>query len=116
MCGADYGFYTVVYGGQLAEAEYNRFRARAHIEIDNLTFGRAYSATDEDTITRVKMAECAVVDELSRTRNGVLASASNDGYSESYVTTRSARQRVNDAAARYLALTGLLFAGGVQRC
>lgn len=116
MCGADYGFYATVYGGQLAEAEYKRLRARARLEIENLTFGRAYSVTDEDTITRVKMAECAVADELSRMKNGVLASASNDGYSETYVTTRSARQRVSDAAARYLALTGLLFAGGVARC
>lgn len=116
MCGADYGFYTAVYGGQLAEAEFNRLRARARLEIENLTFGRAYSVTDEDTITRVKMAECAVVDELSRMRNGVLSSASNDGYSETYVTSRTALQRINDAAARYLALTGLTFAGGVARC
>lgn len=115
MIEADYTFYRLTYGGTLAEEDFTRLRTRARVEIENITFGRSNGATDPDTVERVKLAECAVIDELTRTENGVVVSASNDGYSETYQVTRNARQRLYDAAARYLALTGLLYCGGLAR-
>lgn len=116
MIEADYNFYYTTYGGSAPEEVFYRFKKRACIEVENLTFGRANSVTDEDTVERVKMAECAVVDELTRTENGVIVSASNDGYSETYQANRTAKQRLRDAALRYLALTGLMYQGGFRRC
>lgn len=116
MVEADYNFYSLVYGGTMPEDDFNRLRTRARIEIENLTFRRVNNVTDESVIERVKLAECAVIDELTRTENGVVVSASNDGYSETYQTNRNAKQRLYDAASRYLALTGLLYCGGFPRC
>lgn len=116
MIEADYNFYNLTYGGTIAEEDFNRLRKRACIEIENMTFGRVNGAKDTETVERVKLAECAVIDELTRIENGVVVSASNDGYSETYQVNRNARQRLSDVAARYLALTGLMYCGGFPRC
>lgn len=116
MIEADYTFYTTTYGGSAPEEEFNRLKKRAILEVENITFGRVNGVLDERTAERVKMAECAVIDALASTRNGVIVSASNDGYSETYQANQTVRQRLYDAAARYLALTGLMFQGGFRRC
>ena len=116
MIEADYTFYRDTYKGSLDYTAFQRLITRAVIEVDNMTFGRARSVTDAETVNRVKLAECAVIDELAHSENGIVVSATNDGYSESYQNTRNAGQRIKDAASCYLALTGLLYCGGLPRC
>lgn len=112
---ADYIFYTQTYGGTMTEEEFSRYYPKAKATIEALTFGRSETATGKVAL-KVQQAICAVVDELGATSNGILASASNDGYSETYAVSRSAEQRLQDAAYLYLASTGLMFRGGLRRC
>lgn len=113
---ADFTFYQETYNGALTETEYNRFSVRANAEIDRMTFNKAKTATGED-IERVKMAECAVIDELSYQAiggSGDVTSESNDGISKSYSTgavAKSSRQRIDAAAYTWLSNTNLLFCG-----
>lgn len=108
---ADYTFYTSEYKGSLAESDYTRLAVRASAEIDRMTFNRARTASGDD-LTAVKMAECAVVDELNfqgTGGTGDVTSESNDGISRSYASgvAKTARQRIIAAADTYLANTGL---------
>lgn len=116
MIEADYTFYANTYKGTLSEADFNRLLPRASAEIDALTFGRCNATLSAGAQNRVKLAMCAVIDELNATSGGVVASASNDGYSETYAVQRTATQRIKDTAAAYLATTGLMFCGGLPRC
>lgn len=110
---ADFSYYVGAYFGKLTEEEYNRLSVRAVAEIDRLTFGRAATATGANA-TAVKLALCAVVDELAyMERGGEITSESNDGVSRSYAAgaVRSKSQRIADAAHVYLANTNLCYAG-----
>ncbi len=113
---ADYGFYTGTYNGTLTETEYNRLIVRATAEINRITSQRAKTATGE-VLELVKMAECAVVDELSLQAlggSGDVTSESNDGISRSYATgvvSKSSRQRIDAAAFTFLCNTNLLYVG-----
>ena len=113
MIYADFAYYTGVYCGTMAEADFNRLSRAASAHIDALTFGRAASVTDEGTKAKLQDACCAVADVLLvEERGGEVASATNDGYSETYVTSgKSAARRRYEAAALYLANTGLMYAG-----
>ena len=111
---ADHAFYTDTYKGTLDSVVYVRLAVRASAEIDRMTFNRAASATGKD-LEAVKMAECAVVDELHYLEmGGDITSESNDGVSRSYASgsvSRSKAQRINAAADIWLSKTNLCFAG-----
>ncbi len=110
---ADFSFYVGEYFGLLKEEEFDRLSVRAKAEIDRLTFGRAATAT-EGALHAVKLAQCAVVDELAyMEQGGEITSESNDGVSRSYAAgvARSKAQRIAEAAKVYLNMTSLCFAG-----
>jgi hypothetical protein len=113
---SDFSFYKDTYNGALTETEYTRFSVRAMAEIDRITSNKAKTATSED-IELVKLAECAVIDELSYQSlggSGDVTSESNDGISRSYATgvvSKSSRQRIDAAAFTFLNNTNLLFCG-----
>lgn len=110
---ADFSFYAGEYFGLLKEEEFARLSVRAKAEIDRLTFGRAETAT-EGALHAVKLAQCAVVDELAHMeQGGEITSESNDGVSRSYAAgvARSKSQRIADAARVYLNMTSLCYAG-----
>lgn len=111
---ADYTFYMSDYNGTLTEAAFSCLSKLATAHIDKITHQRAKTATDAD-LEAVKMAFCAVVDELDKQeQGGIVTSESNDGISRSYAVgsvIRSASQRIYDAAEVYLSGTNLLFAG-----
>lgn len=113
---ADYAFYTDTYNGALTETEFNRFGVRASAEINRITSQRAKTATGED-LELVKLAECAVIDELSYQSfggSGDVTSESNDGISRSYATgvvAKSSRQRIDAAAFTWIGDTNLVFVG-----
>ena len=112
----DYAFYTDTYNGLLTEAEFLRFGVRATAEINRITSQKAKNATGE-VLELVKLAECAVIDELSYQSlggSGDVTSESNDGISRSYATgavSKSSRQRIDAAAYTWLCDTNLLFVG-----
>lgn len=111
---ADYNFYADTYLGTVSEPEHARLAVRAAAHIDRITFGRAKTATGTD-LEAVKMAECAVVDELDlQARGGIVTSETNDGISRSYAAgsvVKSNTRRIYDAAAVFLQGTNLLFTG-----
>lgn len=111
---ADYNFYKETYHGAASEAEHIRLVVRATAYVDRMTFGKAKTATGAD-LEAVKMAECAIVDELAnQEQGGIVTSETNDGISRSYATgavVRSATQRIYAAAEVFLCNTGLCFAG-----
>ena len=119
----DWAFYSGTYGGmEVDEDRFVQYEARAEAFIDMITFGRIpkYPA---DMMTNkiakaVRMAMCAVMDNMAVSGEGMLASAtvsgvsseSNDGYSVSYgrVDSSEARNAMYQAAYDYLGFTGLL--------
>lgn len=115
---ADYSYYTDQFHGTMPEDAFNRVIQQAAAFVDSITFGRANDSLPTATAKKVKDAQCAVSDILyQQERGGVLVSASNDGYSETYAASKETqRQRMYNAASVYLGLTGLLFAGGCRRC
>lgn len=117
MIYADYTYYCSLYGGSIiAEADFTRLSRIASAFIDTITYGRAAMATGIDS-ERVKDACCAVCEVIYQEDNGgEVASASNDGYSESYVTSgKSIDRKKYDAAAVFLSSSGLLYSG-VEPC
>lgn len=111
---SNYEFYTNTYKGALGSEAYNRLAVRASAEINRITFNRASSATGAD-LEAVKMAECAVIDELEYiAMGGDITSESNDGVSRSYASggiIKSKTQRITAAAEIWLNSTNLCFAG-----
>ena len=92
MAYADYTFYTDVYKGDMSAEEFERWAAKADLQIDRLTTGRAASAP-ESMERALSLCCCAVADQLRtwhdqdrRTQNGLVASETVDGYSVSYRT------------------------------
>ena len=111
---ADYAFYKDTYRGTASDAEHARIAVRASAYVDRMTSGRAKAAAGND-LEAVKMAECAIVDELiNQERGGIVTSESNDGISRSYATgsvVLSSTQRIYAAADVFLCNTNLCFAG-----
>jgi hypothetical protein len=109
-----YEFYTDTYKGTLDSEAYNRLAVRAFAEINRITFNRAGSAMGAE-LEAVKMAECAVIDELDHiAMGGDITSESNDGVSRSYASSgiiKSITQRITAAAEIWLNSTNLCFAG-----
>lgn len=109
MVYADYGYYKgIYYGKAVPEADFHGLSRRASAYLDQVTFGRIRGEWEQDG--RVKDACCAMVEILYRQeQGGEVASASNDGYSETYVTSgRTDAQRMYAAAEQYLGMTGLM--------
>ena len=111
---ADFSFYKNTYHGATSETEYTRLAVQASAYVDRMTFGRAKNAQGAD-LEAVKLAECAIVDELvSQEQGGIITSESNDGISRSYATgsvVKSSTQRIYAAAEVFLCNTNLCFAG-----
>lgn len=109
---SDYTFYKNEYNGKAGEEIYSRFSKLATAHINRMTSNRAKTAEGE-ALEAVKMAECAVIDELDRQdKGGVITSESNDGISRSYsASAKTEGQRIYAVASVYLSETDLLFAG-----
>ena len=109
----DYSFYAGVFHGTLTEKDFTRCAVFASAYLDTVTDGRCSGVLSEQTARKVKLAFCAVADAYAANeRGGDIAAESNDGVSVSYRgATGTAAQRLYDAAAAYLAPTGLLYRG-----
>ena len=119
----DWQFYSDTYGGMEADEDrFDQYEARAEAFIDMITAWRipkypAGAMTDK-IANAVKMAMCAVIDNIAVSGEGMLSSStvsgvsseSNDGYSVSYgrVDASEARNAMYQAAYDYLGFTGLL--------
>lgn len=120
MAYADFTYYANTYlGTAIAESEFARLAIRASNEIDTLTFGRAAVETDATNVDKIKMAMCAVAEELHKQDQSGgadgITSESQGQYSVSYAanSTRAQtnQQKVEAAARAWLANTGLMYAG-----
>lgn len=115
MIPVDYIFYSTVYGGQMDEADFSRLSIRAAAFVDYITFGRANNALPEALQRQASFALCAVADGMKfNAAGGPVVSEINDGISVTYASASDARtadRRLYDAAALYLAQTGLMFRG-----
>lgn len=117
---ADYEFYTTEFlGTAIAEADFPALALRASAVIDQITFGRAASASDSADATAIANATCAVAEELQRqAKSGDadgIVSESQGRYSVSYAAhsskTKSNLAKLQNAATPWLANTYLTFAG-----
>ena len=115
---ADYAFYTGTYlGDVIASTDFNRLALRASAYVDRLTFDRA--ASDMENTTAIKMAVCAVAEELQTIEQegdvGGIQSESVGSLSVTYASTsikqHSTTKRLEEAARLYLAGTFLMFKG-----
>lgn len=105
----DYDYYLLHFNGTISEADFYRLVGRAYAYLDQVTFGRLSRAVPALYVNKVKDAVCALAEELQHQEQGELASASNDGYSETYVTSgKSPDRKLYDVATMYLGNTGLL--------
>ena len=120
MLTVDYEFYQNTYrGDKISEAAWPAFSRDAAAYVDTITFGRAAAGTLDDGVKKAcQMAVCAVAEELqTQDAGGVVASASNDGYSETYVAAaQTPSQRMRAAVGLWLDSTGLLFRGVCCPC
>lgn len=110
----DYGFYTAVYGGELPETEFGRFRGRACACLAALTMGRSCGPLPPHIKNCVDMTACALVEAMHKVENGGdIVSESNDGISVTYAAKaqQTDEKRFYDVVAGQLAWTGLLYRG-----
>lgn len=118
-----YTYYTTTYlGSAIASADFPRLALRASAYIDQVTFNRTAAivaaGTDTATIDSIKMATCAVAEEVQRQEaspDDAIQSESVGANSVTYAAT-SAKLMTNEAkrekeAAVYLSGTGLMFKG-----
>jgi len=115
---ADYTFYTDTYPGSvIASADFDRLALRASAYIDRLTLDRA--ASDTENTTAIKMAVCAVAEELQvieqeGSTGGIQSERVGSHqvtYSQSSIKQRSKTKRLEEEARLYLAGTFLMFKG-----
>lgn len=114
----DYTFYQEeYYGAAVKEADFPHFEQKASAYVDDITFFRIRDHP-ERLGRDVKMAVCALMDELYRQEDvlnhGRASSFNNDGYSENLSYGRDSRsdtRRLRDIATQYLGNTGLLYRG-----
>lgn len=104
----DYDYYSNIYRGNIIPAEdHVKYLRKAEIYVQSLIFGRDPGDRSES----VKLAVCNVAEllYLDEARQGI--SAENvDGYSVSYAGS-DVEKSIYDAAAVYLADSGLMYAG-----
>lgn len=115
-----YTYYTNTFlGTAIASASFAQLALRASAVIDSITFNRAGSETDADTVDAIRMATCAVAEKLqllgSDEGNGGIKSESIGSNSVTYQdgswSTWSYAKKLANAASLYLAATGLMFKG-----
>lgn len=122
MAYADYQFYSGVYGGTaVALSDFTPLAIKASALLDLITSDRVAAiitdGTDTDTIAKIKMALCAMIDEQYsiESSGGIIASESVGSHSVSYAVSQSQKASVTtkltDAAKPFLANTGLLYRG-----
>ena len=116
MVTVDYLFYSEIFHGQMAEADFERLVVYASAYLDELTMGRTASDLPAETAAKVEMAICAVADAyLVNEQGGGIASETNDGISVTYVAAignaKTDGRRLYEAAAMFLGSTGLLYRG-----
>lgn len=112
---ADYTYYTETYKGTMPEEDFNRLSRRASAYIAARTFGRSdRSDLSADFQGKIKDACCAVSDAmLERDSGGELVSQSVGSWSKSFAPSgKTSNQKIYEAAALYLAATGLMYQGG----
>ena len=114
----DYAFYTgTFHGNAITQPDFLRLATRAGEVIDQLTFSRIEAVltadTDTATIDLIKMASCAVAEEIQKLEQsgGPVSAESVGNYSVSYLSRLSEDARYLKAARRYLWNTGLMYAG-----
>ena len=117
---ADFAYYTETYFGTvIAETDFPRLALQASASLDAMTFNRAASVTDEADLDKLKMATCAVAEEI----NTIALDGGDDGVVSERVGTHAvtyrrgaSKQMTHDqrylaAASVYLTSTELLFRG-----
>lgn len=122
MSYVDYAFYAGdFHGTAIALDDFQRLAMRASVAMDRLTFGRAAAVmalegevgADTATITKIKLATCAVADEIQSLdqSGGVVQSESVGSVSVTYAFPGSERKRLVKSAADYLWDTNLMYPG-----
>lgn len=114
MLAVDFDYYRDVYRGEAVGAEaWPAFSRDAAAWLDAVTFSRADERLPPETLDACKMAVCAAAEVLFRQREGgALTSETVGKWSRSYAAdTRPCGKKLRDAAALYLASTGLLYRG-----
>lgn len=119
-----YTYYTTTFlGTAISSADFNALALRASAVIDQVTFARAAAiitaTTPAATVDLIKMATCAVAEELQRqgSDGGTdgIASESVGAFSVSYTANSSkqmtAEAKQSKAAKLYLWSTGLMYKG-----
>lgn len=117
MAYVDYNYYKNSFGGTaVPEENFLNLSVQASAFIDYITFnrlkGESVQISDE-----VKMATCAVMDEIKKINDngGIKSSESIGDYSVSYAnvenSSKSEYKVKYSAAALYLGHTGLLYRG-----
>lgn len=119
---ATYTYYTNTYlGTAIASADFNHLALLASATIDQVTFNRAgavvTAATDTALIDKIRMATCAIAEEM-QAQEGQENGISSEGvgaHSVSYVEgskkTLSSVEIYTNLAAIYLGSSGLMFKG-----
>jgi len=114
MPDVDYKFYTGTFHGKVSEADFTRLKVYASAYLDERTMGRINDDLPEETVQKVKLALCALVDAYHQNeKGGTVAAETNDGVSVTYAvgTAKSESRRLYDALALFLGPTGLLYRG-----
>ena len=115
-----YVYYTGTYLGSLiASANFAALALRASAVLDQLTFDRAATETDVDVVDNIKMACCALAEELQTIgiggSGGGIQSESVGSHSVSYKegapATLTDKERLSRVAALYLGNSDLLYKG-----
>lgn len=111
--GFSYRFYTQTYCGGMSPEAFSAASVRANAYLDTLTLGKSERRGLPDAVlAKLRLAACAVADAIVKNDSGVIASESNDGISVTYARAQDTdSQRLYNAAAQYLAPTGLLYRG-----
>lgn len=115
MAYADYLYYQDVYGGTMPESDFSRQARKASAYLEQLTLGRIRLMAGD---SRVRDACCAVAEEYQTQERGFVVSETNKNHSVTMGRTdteKSGGFRLYEAAALYLAGTGLLYRG-MGRC
>lgn len=120
MAYADFTYYSTTYlGTAIVEADFPQLATRASVYIDQMTFGRAATETSAAVIAQIKMAMCALAEELQKqdSTNGAdgITSESQGQYSVSFgansTRAKSSQSKLESVAKLWLTNTTLLFAG-----
>lgn len=126
---ADFAYYTgTYYGSSISEEKFPYYARQASMLINALTFGRTAAVAASLLPDAVKDATCRAAELYAEyearkssaaeaTRNGLVKSETNDGYSVSYADydasadKASTEETIEGELVVYLAHTGLMYRG-----